>query len=743
MNSENNGRGKYGERSLPIRAWRIARDEGFWSLIDQIVPSWLPSIHAHLPSDFNSMNDILRWLTRHSNYDVYSFDFFDTLLRRRIDPPELVKCLAAEYVSASLARKGINVGPNEVLAQRSKIEEALLSEPESGGRDADYCLDDVIAGTLKAIKAERVLSGEQIVNYEIGLEKEAAQPMPGAVEVLSYLKSIGKRVICISDSYLSTSQMAAILEHHGLATYIDKFYVSSDIGKRKSTGRLFRHVLENEGSKLVHIGDNYASDYMIPKRLGIKALWLHSRSEQRRKKELRKLRNSPNKLNYVNLIVRSVDRDSNELYRIGYEVLGPALTVFVHNVIEQAQKDGIEMLFFIARDGYVMKKIYETLQRTIYVESALPPGKYMCLGRLPVRLASLDRLTSEEVSEIHRYMSRAGRENINLRDLLSSYGLEPRSFMSISRRYGMNIDEPIHEPDRDTKLNELLESNEFQDIIRVQRDESRKLLRAYLLSLGFMGEHNVAIADANAEGVTKSLLEHAFVNDKDFPIVHGYYFNLLNLGARKVDVNLDLSQVEGIISDWRRDSVSDQIPFRLLGMLIEIFAHPNHGVTVGYKNVDGKTRPVFRKTPQESQYGMTSQGLEGILSYAKDYSTYYLLHTYRAEELLEHLKNNIKHWVLHPPKRDVEILKNLFLTSDWPQETNYSLTERIKVMDLIGIRRLRDKIESSMWPQGTLALAPVPNRLFYKTIKCGSRVCKPVSNLARLWSHHGPTAVKP
>jgi len=705
---KNNKMKPYGERSLPIRAWRIARDEGFWSLIDQIVPSWLPSIHSRLPSGLESMEALFRWLTRHSGYDVYSFDVFDTLLRRRIDPPELIKALAAEYFSTRLAQHEINISLVEMLAQRNRCEELLLQQALSKGRDADYCLDDVMAETLKAIKAERVLGSEQIVKHEIGLEKKAAQPMPGTVEVLSYVKSMGKRVICISDSYLSVEQMATILESQGLMRYIDKLYVSCEIGKRKSTGRLFQHVLEQEGRNLVHIGDNYNSDKLIPRGLGITALWFHSRSEQGRKNDLRKLLHGKNRMNYVNAIIKGSERHKSELQRVGYEVLGPALTLFVHNVAEQARKDKVEALFFIARDGYAMKKIYETLQGTVYAESALPPGRYMCVGRLPVRLASLHELNYAQMLDAYAYISRFRDRSVNLKDIMGSYGLEPDDFIGIAKQYGLDLNEAIIDPAQDERLHRLLGSNELKEIVRIKSAEARELLRNYLASIGFMGKKKVAVVDANAEGLTQTILDMIFSNDKDYPEVNRYYFNLLTLNVKsETGTNLDLSRVTGVVSDSRRDSENEQRPFRLLGMLIELFAHPNHGVTVGYESVNGKTIPVFRKTPQESEYPLTSRGLQGILSYAHDYGVYYQLHNYRCEQLLEDMKGDIKQWVVHPPKRDVKVLKDFFLTSDWPIQSNHRLIEQIKGWDIVTIKGLRGKVMSSWWPEATLTLAPL------------------------------------
>ncbi|MBM3156026.1 MAG: HAD-IA family hydrolase [Chloroflexi bacterium] len=687
------------------------------SLMGHLISHQITAVHVCLVKRFDNMEDILKWLKRHSNYDIYSFDVFDTLLRRRIDPPEVVKQLVAEHMSELLARSETRISPQEIATQRRRVEEALWKEAQAEGKDADYHLDDVVAGTLRSSKVDHVLSREHMVDYEIGLEKKATQLMPGAPEVLGYLKSTGKRVICISDSYLSVEQMSAILEHHGLRKYIDKLFVSSDIGKRKSTGRLFRHIIEKEGKNIVHIGDNYDSDYIVPGKLGMKALWFHSGSEQLRKKELRELFNSENKMDYVNTIIRSPARYKSGLQRVGYEVLGPALTVFVHNVAEQARKDNIEALFFVARDGYAMKKIYETLQRTIYAESGLLPGKYMCLGRLPVRLASLHELNYAQIMDAYAYIARFPERGVNLKDILGSYGLKPDRFSDIARQYGLDLNEPITNPARDERLPKLVESNELKGIVRRESAQARDLLRDYLAGIGFMGKNKVAVVDANAEGLTQSILDMIFSDDADYPVVSRYYFNLVTINVKGgTGINPDLSQVTGIVSDWRRGSGNERKSSLLLGMLIELFAHPNHGVTVGYRNVDGQILPVFRKTPQESQYPLTSQGLQGILSYAHDYGMYHRLHNYDCEQLLEHMKDNIKRWVLNPPKKDVEALKELFLTSDWPIESNHRLIGQIKGWDIVTTTGLRRKVRDSWWPEATLISAPIPvlSKLSYR-----------------------------
>ena len=720
-------------QSIVGKAKHNAGVERRLSLIDRVGYRWLPRLHAHLVSGFSSMEDILKWLSEHGYYDVYSFDVFDTLLRRRIEPPEEIARLVVEYVSGLLAQSEVYVSPEEVLTQRNRVGKVLRLEAVSRGEDPDCHLEHLTAETLRVLEVDNVLNCEEIVNYEVGLEKKATELMPGARAVLTYLQSLGRRIICISDSYLSPNQMGTILEHHDLLKYIDKLYVSSDVGRRKSTGKLFQHVIENEGSKLVHIGDNRLVDIITPMQLGVDAVWFHSRSEARRKSELRRLYSGRNKMDYVNAVIGNPQAGDNSLYRIGYQILGPALTVFVHNVAEQARKDGVEVLFFIARDGYALKKIYEILLSSVCTDRSLPTGRYMCLSRFPVRAASLHELVHEDVSEVYWFREKFRKKDATFRDVLTSYGLEPSHFLGIANRHEVDITTPLDDASQDTKLRQLLESNGFREVIRAESDGARSLLREYLVSIGFIGKRKVGVVDAQSEGLTQTLLQQIFLDDKDYPTVSGYYFNMLNLHKTRID--LDLSHIRGLVYDWRNSPLSEQRQFLFFGTLIELFTHPNHGITVGYKRVNGRIMPIFRKTPQESRYHLTSHALQGILSYARDYSTYYGLHNNKCDELLEHVKSNIKRWLEFPPKRHVEALKHLYVTVDWPQEKEHDLITQIKASDIITVRGFFKKLVSSSWPQGTLALTPLPglNWMFNKIAPVGNQSRKLAGHFTVRW----------
>lgn len=695
--------------SLKIR--RIVGLDTCWGSVGRFMFGWFPRVREHMPFGFGSMEDVLDWTRNNNVYDVYSLDIFDTVLRRRVHPPDLIKQLVSEYISAVLADHRIIVSPQEVQNRRIEAERSLELEAVKQGKDSGCHLDNVIDRVIKSLGAETMLDPATIVDYELQLEMKATEPMPGVVSLIHGIRSSGKRVVGTSETYLSTDQLAAILEHNGLLQYFDKLYASSDLGISKITGRLFQHILRSEGNAIVHIGDNYIYDYYTPANMGMKALWFHSRKELKRKKNLIQLHHSGNVMSYVGAVVHTTSPDKEEpLYRLGYEVIGPMITVFIHNVIGLAIRDDIQRIFFVARDGYIMKKIYDTLRSDLYYDHSLPESRYLCLSRFPVRAASLVRFDANLASETYQFGKLFRDRAMTLGDLLLSHGLQPDDFSAVTNKYGVDICGPINDPAQDSNLIQLFESVEFQEEVKRQCDEAKELLRDYLKSTGFIGGGTVAMVDGNSEGITKALLERTYKQDGDYPRTQGYYFTML--AVHEGSAGLDLSAVEGVVGDWRRDYPEELGILVLLGMFIEVFGHPNHGITVGYKRIDSKVIPEFRRTLQEDQYVQTSQCLRGALSYAKDYCRYYSLHNTPYKELLEDMKKTISNWVKSPPKRDADAMKGLFVLYDWPQESQRFLVNEISILDMITVKSMIKKQRSALWTQGTLALAPFPKSGF-------------------------------
>ena len=75
------------------------------------------------------------------------------------------------------------------------------------------------------------------------------------------------------------------MEATGLRRYFDRiFSATSDFGEVKKTIRFYRRIcqiLQANPNEIVHVGDHYEFDYLVPQQLGIDAFYLDRTGQQR------------------------------------------------------------------------------------------------------------------------------------------------------------------------------------------------------------------------------------------------------------------------------------------------------------------------------------------------------------------------------------------------------------------------------------------------------------------------------
>ncbi|MEE4379516.1 MAG: HAD family hydrolase, partial [Candidatus Competibacteraceae bacterium] len=220
--------------------------------------------------------------------EVISFDIFDTLLERIIEPPDHVKSIVCRSLAQHLKiHYEIVKDVPDLLQCRSAVETQLRQQRQSSGFDHECRFSDIAAEMAQVIlgKPDPGLTS-WIIAEELRTEAEVLYVKPEMDQILAWLNSLGKRVIAISDMYLDEEHLQQLFDCKGLASHVDQIYVSSTSGVGKYSGRLFEHVLNGEKIsplQMLHIGDNHHSDHIAPAMLGIRSLWLDDKPNNRRR----------------------------------------------------------------------------------------------------------------------------------------------------------------------------------------------------------------------------------------------------------------------------------------------------------------------------------------------------------------------------------------------------------------------------------------------------------------------------
>ena len=527
-----------------------------------------------------------------------SFDVFDTLLARCVEPPERVVSRVAALLAERLA-----MPVERVVAERKRAERALRDEALAAGGDHECHYDEIvdrwIAGLQPGLPADRHAALVRFAeDREFELERLALRAKPNARLFLEWAHGAGIRIIAVSDMYLGKRHLRRLLDELGYQGMVDRIYVSSENRAAKYSGRLFKHVLEQEAlqpGELLHVGDNFHSDALAPGRLGITGVFLDERHERRRRRrqqtssELAGLGGVwPGRM-LMEVVSERLYLDERAkrddfYFQYGLEVLGPVFSTFLLGLLERVRRDRPEKVFFLARDGALFMRMYEEAGRAL--DEALPPACYAYASRRVVACAAVADGLDHAKAVIGLY----NPKQHGLESILKTYGLDPQAFEALATQHGFDlVGERLDDWD-DPRLLAFLDDPRVQDLIRPAGAEARRLLRDYFAGLGFFDGARVALVDIGWNATIQRFLEQAFADGGVYPHVDGYYFAFMNGIHQRA---LDNGSIEGLMLDKRRGEPQERAPYDF-EELFEQGARALHATTIGYRRTDDGVAPVLK-----------------------------------------------------------------------------------------------------------------------------------------------------
>ena len=352
---------------------------------------------------------------------VVSFDVFDTLLVRPVaGEDDKFRLLDAKFGELSDAQ--ISFGKLRTLAERT-LRRRILRGENPFREDSPFRRDFSSrkeSGTTEDVTLEEIYSVLQddfllppdvagiMLREEYRLEKRLCRARESGRYLFEKAGRAGYRIIVTSDMYLSAEQIGELLSENGYGG-MEKIFVSSEYRKMKRTGSLYRVIPEVLGVKpceILHIGDDREADVRMAEESGLRALWLpktrevfqaHGCSVQAEKicTDLTNWETAEREPGIAAMRQMAANRYFDDPFRsflsdsdynadpffVGYAALGMEILAVVKWLAESCERDGIENLLFLSRDGYLPMKAWE-LYRQAHPE--LPEGRYMYASRIAV-----------------------------------------------------------------------------------------------------------------------------------------------------------------------------------------------------------------------------------------------------------------------------------------------------------------------------------------------------------------------
>lgn len=536
-----------------------------------------------------NINDIPKFLNHQNSITYLSFDVFDTLLIRKIEPPEATKKISSYKM---FQRKIFNLNTENIYELRIKCESFLRNTSKAKGFDTECSIIDVFKRMLQLTKTP-ISELNNLIEIELSVEGAFIAPMP---KMNNLLKSLNKqhKIIAISDTYLPEHLISKLLSMAGLRQYISAIYCSCDHKFNKASGRLFEYVQKHENipyHQWSHIGDNYISDYFRPQIYGIQTMLFYSLWSLNRRSSLtwsfpgRQNRPCKESLAINALLTIHPKHSLPPYYDWGYNIVGPVLAVFTHLLFEKLQSDGQKHLYFLARDGFLLKKLFKLFCNNLSLDknNLFDSCNYLCLSRYTTFIASLKKIGKKEC-----FIATIG-SNITIGQALSRMGI---SIDSYTRRlldsFQLSPDTVLNSKTKAETLGSIIKDRYLLKKILQNSSLQRNYLDKYLRNIGLFSKVNkVAFIDVGWNGSTQDAIAEAYGSHPDFPEIHGYYL------AHMKPLTDSKNHKTGLMYDFRNPTLFG-MGLTYFREAFEFSTRALHGTTVGYHSEKG--HPLFKRS---------------------------------------------------------------------------------------------------------------------------------------------------
>lgn len=538
---------------------------------------------------------------------MYSFDVFDTLITRKTATPKGIFAI----MEKKLKEQKYNLFSKHI---RDNFYSIRVAAEELA--HFNFCKNGIEDKSLEEIYKAIQLTGsftdeqrDELIKLELETEWEESVPLTKQIQYLKALLEAKEEIVLISDMYLPGDFVRKLLLKHDIVFAAIPLYISSDVGLCKSSGSLFHYVqkeMDADYKDWIHIGDNSHSDVNIPSQLGIHCI------EVKNKKllEIEKyaIRSSEKNLIFQYLIGASANvnmqmEEENKQFSflVGASIGGPILYGYVKWILEEANKRKKRRLYFIARDGYILKRIADeiiTSQKldisTFYIYGSRKAWRAAAVGN--------GRLSCGELLK-GSYYCRAKR----IGEIASIFGVSSTKLCEFLNVNYSSDDELSTEDIKLLSCLILADEEKMNDFVERENKDNRQAVLSYMEQEVDLNGEGFAFVEMAGSGMTQECLSHILA-DRYKEEITTFFFKLDSVDKRRN--NYFLVYFPSLF---------------YLNVVVELLARAPHEQTVGYKCAGGKWMPVL-DTKIETM-ALIEHGLEdyfkGVMAFVEHWLCYY------------------------------------------------------------------------------------------------------------------------
>ncbi|MDR0932980.1 MAG: hypothetical protein LBM70_08200 [Victivallales bacterium] len=483
-----------------------------------------------------------------------SFDIFDTVLIRKCGKPENIFYLLATRLY-----------PHD----RALQEEFMLwrrNAVGTGEKIADIYAYADFPG----------YSATELIEAEKAIESENLVANPAVRQEIEKCRNAGYVIAFISDMYLPGVFLSDILNRENCLKSGEKVFVSCEYRARKDTGELYKLVRnELHPGKWIHYGDHPHSDIKMARKKHIKPKRVKTDYTFIEQKILSfaDLQHSPSPLSLLagfSRVARIAEGNSPEAV-FSADFVIPSYLPYVQFALDRAKAKNAKRLYFLSRDGFILRKAAEALQPELEMRDLFVSRRSLTLPYLADDFSAEAYL---KIMDKHTLL----RKQVSL--LLQRLCLN-REELKIKHAVEFNyetISTSCEEQDFLTKLFD----GPFAEILKQRAIAARSLALEYFHQSGLTNGETPLLIDIGWLGSTRlmlnSILRHAGHKEAEF----------LYFGVRRDVFPCRFGKYESYYREGCLSTTST--------VLVEhYFSTSPFPTTLGYKSDNGKIIPEWEE----------------------------------------------------------------------------------------------------------------------------------------------------
>lgn len=553
-----------------------------------------------------------------------SFDVFDTAVLRIVKEPTDLFDLVERWYRTT-------VGPLTFRLKEVRIESERLARERAWVRNGrtETTLDEIYQCMQEAFGAAHE-TAMALKDLEIATELKGCTRNDEIYAIYRDCLETMKPILFVSDMYLPSEVIRQILHRCGYERF-QRLFVSSALGVTKSSGDLYDYMLKElacRPQEILHIGDHYDSDVTVAKRYGLATYFYEKcgervrRLDPHRRHRLQRCASpaagegSVEASIYVATILRCLlangstpHEGSDDLfwYEFGYISAGPLLFGFIGWLLMRAVEDQAETLYFLSRDGHILKRIYDQLSQRV---KHAPPSEYLYASRRALNVPAITELDERTMNFLV-----SGTSILRVAQFLERIGLDPSFFTGTVREAGFSsLDQQVRTGADYAKLRILFRS--ITDEIGRVAAEERPFILDYFRRMGILDRKRIGIVDIGWHGTLQNSIGTLLSLSGRKADIKGYYLGTFSPARAMRDRGQEMA---AYLCEYGEPE-SRHAVIKLCVELFEFLHLAPHGSVLRFAARNGHVAPVLEENDLERpKMNKASAVQRGVLDFVKDF----------------------------------------------------------------------------------------------------------------------------